>query len=46
MFLTSSTPFFFAGKVVDKLGPDQYLVHHGYITSCQLAETEVAICCQ
>ena len=36
MFLTSSTPFFFAGKVVDKLGPDQYLVHHGYITSCQL----------
>jgi LPS-assembly protein len=36
MFLTSSTPFFFSGKVVDKLGPDQYLVHHGYITSCQL----------
>ncbi len=36
MFLTSSTPFFFAGKVVDKLGPDTYLVHYGYITSCQL----------
>ena len=36
MFLTSSTPFFFAGKVVDKLGPDRYLVHHGYITSCKL----------
>ena len=36
MFLTSSTPFFFAGKQVDKLGPDRYLVHHGYITSCQL----------
>ncbi len=36
MFLTSSTPFFFAGKVVDKLGPDRYVVHHGYITSCQL----------
>ncbi len=36
MFLTSSTPFFFSGKVVDKLGPDQYLVHHGYITSCRL----------
>ena len=36
MFLTSSTPFFFTGKVVDKLGPDSYLVHHGYITSCQL----------
>ena len=36
MFLTSSTPYFFAGQQVDKLGPDQYLVHHGYITSCQL----------
>ncbi len=36
MFLTSSTPFFFSGKVVDKLGPDRYRVHHGYVTSCQL----------
>jgi LPS-assembly protein len=36
MFLTSSTPFFFSGKVVDKLGPDRYRVSHGYITSCQL----------
>jgi LPS-assembly protein len=36
MFLTSSTPFFFSGEVVDKLGPDRYRVHHGYITSCQL----------
>lgn len=36
MFLTSSTPFFFSGKEVEKLGPDQYLVHHGYITSCRL----------
>jgi LPS-assembly protein len=36
MFLTSSTPFFFTGKVVDKLGPDTYRVHHGLITSCQL----------
>ncbi len=36
MFLTSSTPFFFKGKVVDKLGPDLYRVHHGYVTSCQL----------
>jgi LPS-assembly protein len=36
MFLTSSTPFFFGGKTVDKLGPDRYLVHHGYITSCRL----------
>jgi LPS-assembly protein len=36
MFLTSSTPFFFTGKVVDKLGPDLYRVHDGIITSCQL----------
>ena len=36
MFLTSSTPFFFSGQVVDKLGPDRYRVHHGYITSCRL----------
>lgn len=36
MYLTSSTPFFFTGKVVDKLGPDLYKVHQGIITSCQL----------
>ncbi len=36
MFLTSSTPFFFTGKVVDKLDPDHYKVNQGYITSCQL----------
>ncbi len=36
MFLQSSTPFFFTGKVVDKLGPDLYRVHDGIITSCQL----------
>ena len=36
MYLRSSTPFFFTGKVVDKLGPDLYRVHHGIITSCTL----------
>jgi len=36
MFLVSSTPFFFTGKVVEKLGPDQYRVNEGYVTSCQL----------
>jgi LPS-assembly protein len=36
MFLRSSTPFFFTGKVVDKLGPDLYRVHNGIITSCVL----------
>jgi LPS-assembly protein len=36
MFLTSSTPFFFTGKVVDKLGPDRYRVQYGFVTSCRL----------
>jgi len=36
MFLRSSTPFFFTGKVVEKLGPDLYRVHQGVLTSCQL----------
>ena len=36
MYLTSSTPFFFKGKVVEKLGPDRYRVNNGYVTSCQL----------
>ena len=36
MFLTSSTPFFFKGKEVSKLGPDRYVIHQGYVTSCQL----------
>jgi LPS-assembly protein len=36
MYLRSSSPFFFTGKVVDKLGPDLYRVHNGIITSCQL----------
>jgi LPS-assembly protein len=36
MFLRSSTPFFFTGKVVEKLGPDFYRVHQGIVTSCPL----------
>ena len=36
MFLTSSTPFFFTGKVVERLEPDHYRVYYGFITSCQL----------
>ncbi len=36
MFLTSSTPFFFTGKVVKRLGPDHYRVFQGFVTSCQL----------
>jgi len=34
--LTSSNPFVFTGKVVDKLGPEVYVVHHGSVTSCEM----------
>src|SRR5579864_4661507 len=34
--LTTSNPFAFTGKVVDKLGPDRYIVHHGTVTSCEV----------
>jgi LPS-assembly protein len=34
--LTTSDPFAFTGKVVDKTGPDRYVVHHGTITTCEV----------
>src|SRR5262249_22827002 len=34
--LTSQTPFYFTGKVVEKTSPDHYLVHDGTVTTCQL----------
>ena len=34
--LTNDYPFIFTGKVVEKLGPDRYVVHHGSVTSCEL----------
>lgn len=34
--LTSSTPFGFTGKEVDKVGEDHYVIHHGTITSCEM----------
>ena len=34
--LTTSDPFAFTGKVVDKVGPDRYIVHHGTITTCEV----------
>ena len=34
--LTSSNPFFFSGKLVEKLGPDHYVVNSGTITTCEL----------
>ena len=34
--LTTSNPFTFAGKQVDKTGLNLFVVHHGSITSCEL----------
>src|SRR5207248_1311458 len=34
--LTSSTPFAFTGKLVEKTGPDHYVVHDGTVTTCEL----------
>jgi LPS-assembly protein len=34
--LTSSSPFAFSGKIVEKHGPSHYLVRQGTVTTCQL----------
>ena len=34
--LTTTNPFFFTGKVVEKRGPDHYLVVDGRVTTCEL----------
>lgn len=34
--LTTPNPFAFTGKVVEKHGPDHYLVRHGTVTTCAL----------
>ncbi len=34
--LTSSNPFFFSGSLVEKDGPDHFVVHHGVVTSCEM----------
>jgi LPS-assembly protein len=36
--LTSSSPFAFTGKFVDKVSPDHYLVYDGTITTCELPQ--------
>jgi LPS-assembly protein len=33
---TTTNPFFFTGRVVEKLGPDRYLVTDGTVTTCEL----------
>lgn len=34
--LTTSNPFAFSGKIVEKTGPDHYRVYDGTITTCEL----------
>jgi LPS-assembly protein len=36
LMLTSSNPFFFTGKVVEKTAPDHYIVYDGTVTTCEL----------
>ena len=36
VMLTSSNPFFFSGKVVEKNGPDHFKVYDGTVTTCEL----------
>ena len=36
VILTSSAPFTFSGKIVEKTAPDHYLVYDGTITTCEL----------
>jgi len=34
--LTSSNPFAFTGKEVEKVSAERYILHHGSVTSCEL----------
>ena len=34
--LTSSNPFAFAGNIVEKVGPDHFVVIDGSVTTCEL----------
>ncbi len=34
--LTTTNPFFFTGRVIEKLGPDHYMVTDGTVTTCEL----------
>ena len=33
---TSSSPILFTGKMVEQTGPDEYVLHEGSVTSCEL----------
>lgn len=34
--LTSSSPISFTGKMVEQTGPEEYVLYHGSVTSCEL----------
>jgi LPS-assembly protein len=34
--LTSSSPISFSGKMVEQTGPEEYVLHNGSVTSCEL----------
>jgi LPS-assembly protein len=34
--LTTSSPFTFSGRRIDKVGPNRFVIHHGTVTSCEL----------
>jgi LPS-assembly protein len=34
--LITSNPFAFTGKIVEKVGPERYVIHSGTVTSCEL----------
>ena len=36
VILTTSNPFIFSGKIVEKKGRDRFIVHQGVVTSCTL----------
>lgn len=36
--LISPNPFSFKGEVVDRMGPERLIVHHGVVTSCTLPD--------
>ncbi len=36
VILTSSSPFAFTGKMVEKVNTNRFIVHHGTVTSCEL----------
>ncbi len=36
VYLTTTNPFFFESPLVDRTGPNAYLIHQGWITTCKV----------